>query len=218
MSKDTLEVLSANQSERIDRINEYNAGFHDAFGQQMGNAFLAGMELNALKAEIPHGKFMDFCARYLADVSKSSVQRYMAFADGLQPKLPTMGNLKLLTNGRIPEKEKEEVLKAVHDYADGKSLTQLYRDLGVIRQPEKQKHSPVTLTAEEKLQADLKAAADLFHDARGAIDILFEDEAIFAKVPPALRNELMAAALRLTKKLRTFKGKRTLHRNKKDSK
>lgn len=215
MSKDHLEVISANQAERIDRIKQYHTGCVGAFGQQMGYAFLCGLELNAAKGELPHGSFMEWHNRYLPQLSKGSVQRYMAFATTLRGEIThAVGNLDLdklrLANGELPEKEKEAVLKAVHKVADGKTLTELYRDLGVIRQPKKPQHHPVKLTPEEQLQADLAAAEAAVQSVRSDIAILRECEeakdraSMLAKVKPDSRRALLAEALWLTKTLRRF--------------
>ena len=119
------------------RIKAYHAGFQSAFGSQMGYAFLAGLELNAIKEALPHGGFLKWGRAHLSEIPHRSATRYMEF----QTKLATGGqcdavaNIKRLENGELPEAEKEKVLKAVYQAADGKTLTQLYRDLGIVRPP-----------------------------------------------------------------------------------
>jgi hypothetical protein len=141
MSKDQLEVITANHADQIERINQYHGACLKSYGDQMGYAFLCGVELGQVKTRIPHGQFQEFCTRYLPQIPERSAQRYMSFADALRSKSATVADLAnkplQIANGTLPEKQKEEVLKAVHDIADGKTLTQLYRDLGIIRQPEK---------------------------------------------------------------------------------
>lgn len=119
------------------RIIQYDISVRAAYGQQMGYAFLAGCALNQAKALLPYGKFTPWLDENLP-LSKGSRQRYMAFAEAIQTQIPHVGNLAiplLLTDGELAAADKEKVLAAVHEVADGKTLTQLYRDLGVIKTP-----------------------------------------------------------------------------------
>jgi hypothetical protein len=156
-----LEVLIVQHEQRVQRIRTYHDGCVRAFGQQMGFAFLAGLELNRVKDEIAHGQFMAWVEKHLPEIPHRTATRYMGFADALTPKLATVANLDTarlqLTNGDLPTEAKAEVLQAVHDVADGKTLTQLYRDLGVIRDKkdpnEGEKEKPKNLSPEEQLAA-----------------------------------------------------------------
>ena len=131
----TGDVLSADWADRVDRIKAYHQGCLKSFGDQMGYAFLAGVELNRLKDDLPHGKFTDFRKNHFAAIPDRSAQRYMAFGEALSKSATCGGfdDLKLLSDGHLDAKQQEKILKAVHEVADGKTLTQLYRDLGVIR-------------------------------------------------------------------------------------
>ncbi|HYE32714.1 MAG TPA: hypothetical protein VEH27_14905 [Methylomirabilota bacterium] len=124
----------------------------------VGYAFLAGFELQRVKAALPHGQFMNWCRENLPDVVDRTVNRYMAFAQGLAAKFDTVSNFAaealLLTDGSLNERDRKAILEAAHEAADGKTLTELYRDLGVIRQPkEKQYHPPKELSPEEVVEA-----------------------------------------------------------------
>lgn len=155
-------TLTGEQLARIARIKQYDAGCRGAFGQQMGYAFLSGAELNALKEELPHGAWIPAREEFFPEIPARTATRYMSFAEQIGhgvADLPSWQNIKLLGNGAIPDNEKENILKAVHDLADGKTLTQLYRDLGVIREAQK----PGTY---ERKPRDLKKLID----AAGEVD------------------------------------------------
>lgn len=139
-------VITKEQAALVDEIKAYNAGFSQTFEHQAQYAFMSGLKLLALKATVPHGNangegFMAIREQHLPEISRSAATRFMDFCKLCQEKLPTVGNFTperlRLTNGDLPEKEKEAVLKAVHDATEGKTWTQLYRDLGKIRAAEK---------------------------------------------------------------------------------
>jgi hypothetical protein len=143
-----LALIEKEAAEELDqlkaRIVEYDREFHSAFQRQMGFAFLAGAALLRAKEIVPHGQFMAWREAELS-VERSSAERYMKFADAVG-KFPTVGNLKevkLLGEGEpLTAAQQKKITEAVHELADGKTLTEMYRDLGVIRQPEKPKHHP----------------------------------------------------------------------------
>lgn len=168
---DKLQPLNGADAEELDalkgRIAEYDREFHRAFQRQMGFAFLAGCALNRAKEILPHGRFMEWRESELS-VQRSSAERYMKFADALG-KFPTVGNLKevkLLGEGEpLSPAQQKKICEAVHELADGKTLTEMYRDLGVIRQPQKPKHHPrKPLTPEEEL-AERREADQALRDA-----------------------------------------------------
>lgn len=177
-----LQVIESEAADELDqlktRISDYDREFHSAFTRQMGFAFLAGAALNRAKEIIPHGKFMEWSETELS-VKRSSVARYMKFAEAIG-KLPTVGNLKevkLLGEGELltPAQQKK-ITEAVHSLADGKTLTEMYRDLGIIRQPEKPKHHPAKpLTAAEELAEHKAHAKDLLSACIGPMRVLVGD-------------------------------------------
>jgi hypothetical protein len=146
-------------SKRIARIQTYHQGTIRAFEDQMGYAFMAGVEFLALKDSVPHGEFEKLCTAQLADVPKRTRIRYMGFASALMDKSATVALLakepRLLTSGEIADDDRKKICKTVKDLADGKTLTELYRDLGVIRDAKKQEapnkcphcHKAVSATA-----------------------------------------------------------------------
>lgn len=213
MTTAALEVITSDQSSRIQRIKDLHAAVADNAKVSVKSAMLCGFELTVLKAITPHGQFLSLCETQFPELHKRTGRNYMALLEVARSKKETVSLL--LTEAiaapqkQLPAPKEEILLDAFHDFADGGTITDLYRAAGVIRPPQKQKHHPIKLTPEDRLQADLKHAADLFHDTRIAIDLLFEDESIFAKVPSVDRLELLGSALRLTKKLRTFKQTRS---------
>jgi hypothetical protein len=213
MSKAETQVIPKETSERVERIKGYHAECLKAFGDQMGFAYLCGAELLLLKESTKHGEFGELKEQCFPDMPQRTVSRYLTFAEALQGKFATVANLKVerlqLTNGELPEKEKETILKAVHQVADGKTLTQLYRDLGVIREKKPQQHTPPKeLSPDEKLEAELSQAEALVDGLAGEILLVMEGGAL-GKVKPASRKVLLDAAVRLTKALRGMKKKGT---------
>lgn len=212
MSKDKLEVISAAQTERIGRVNAYHQGCIHAFTTQMGNAFLCGLELNQLKEEVGHGPWTQFRERYLPQVPERSAQRYMKFADALIQQNRHVADLKVnrlqITNGELPEKAKEEVLKAVHEAADGKTLTQFYRDLGVIRDKKEAGGEKRTYTAEEKVEAERTTAERIVDATIEQINTckgFGKTEGLTIRtVKASKRKELLAASVAFNKVIRKF--------------
>ena len=165
-----LEVIEKEAAEELDRLKgriaDYDHEFRSAFSRQMGYAFLAGAALLRAKAIVPHGKFLEWREAELPQISRSSASRYTQFAEAVTLKDPTVGSLaevKLLMEGEpLSPAQQQKIAGAVHDLADGKTLTEMYRDLGVIRQPEKPKHTPAKpLTPAEELAAEKEHARDV---------------------------------------------------------
>jgi hypothetical protein len=177
---EVLPTLTPEIGKRVERIKTYHEGTLRAFSDQMGYAFLSGVELLALK-ETCDGDFIKVCQSELPQLSNGARGRYMAFTKALIEKFPTVGNLAkqplLITNGRIEAEASKQICKAVHDVADGKTLTEMYRDLGVIRQPKKQVHTaPRDLTPDEELAARNEQHTALFNDVRISIEMLLDEE------------------------------------------
>jgi hypothetical protein len=179
-------------------IRSYHENGWRAAQQQFGYQFLAGVALHRAKAALAHGLFGQWIEENFSTgpcpLTERTAQRYMRFAEELISKSDTVSDLTrqplLLTNGDIPEKEKKIILEAVFEFADGRSLTELYRDLGVIRPPKKQEYTAPKLNAKEKLEAEEAHAAELAADAeRGNLAIL--DPAQWAKLSTAAKKQLI---------------------------
>ena len=149
-----LTILTKDQATLVDQVKTYHAGVRQSYEHQVQYAFMAGLNLTALKDSCPHGNskeangegFVALCARELPDISRSSAKRYMDFTNLLLEIKPSVGFIRgsslLLENGDLPTKEKEAVLKAVYEAADGKTWTAFYRDLNLVRQKKAPSHHP----------------------------------------------------------------------------
>lgn len=160
-------------------IKQYDDGFHRAYRSQMGYAFLAGVALNRAKDILPHGEFLPWVEAEVG-VARMSASRYRKFADALIAEHPAVGKCNpcyILTSGEIPAaeltpEETEKVCAAVHKIANGKTLTEMYRDLGVIRQPEKPKHHPrKETTIAQEMQSKQEQDIDLLESWRGPLAV-----------------------------------------------
>jgi hypothetical protein len=206
MSKTQLQVLSTDQAARVDRIKAYHAGCLQAFGDQMGYAFLTGRELIAAKASIPSGHkdpeggFGKWIKANVPELSNGTIHRYMSFATALEKQFPTVGNISptllQIGPGGLDESAKAEVLKAVHEVADGKTLTELYRDLGVIRGPKDKKHHAPKLNAAETAEAQIEQAKQFVQTLIGDM-ALVQQGTTLADVPSQLCHELNRARIEL---------------------
>ncbi len=207
-----MEVLTKDQAALVDQIKAYHAAFEKSFGDQMGYAFLAGVSLNAAKESLPHGKFMEWRESHLPEIKERSAQRYMKFADQIRhgmSDLPTVGKLKLLGNGDLNEKDKEKVLEAVHEIADGKTLTQLYRDLGVIREKKPAQHHPrKAVSPEDAVAAEARGREELANQVLLNLHTLFLEERNIAELKPLKKQELLAAFVKGAELCRKYLGKK----------
>lgn len=208
MSKGNVEVLTADQVARVNRIKQYEAACRNSFSAQMGYAFLTGFELNAAKEELPHGKFAAWREANLPELPERSAQRYMKFAEQIRHSggIADSGKLKLLGNGDLNEKDKEKVLEAVHEIADGKTLTQLYRDLGVIREKKPVVHHPrKPTTPEDDLKAKREQALGLFNSWMiQTKTLLLDPDPTLAELTRDERQQMLDAGTQLNAALRKF--------------
>ena len=132
-----------------------------------GHAYQAGRLLLDLKYEMKsageHG-FMDAVKQALPDYSYATARNYMDFARKLGQARP-----------EIRQADAEQAVAMVAEVADGRSLTQLYMDLGVVKRPANQtesgdrRHYPAAKAPVERAEdAAVKRAANMVR----AIDTL----------------------------------------------
>ncbi|HUS37343.1 MAG TPA: hypothetical protein VM680_18495 [Verrucomicrobiae bacterium] len=137
--KADLVTAAAAETESAQRIIAFHRGAKRSAAQQLVYAFLAGVELNAIKEEIAHGHFMKWCEANVPGIQHRTLTKYMGIAEVLQTKLNTLADFDLprlqLTNGEIKEEQIESVSEAVREVITAKNLTELYRDYGLV--PEK---------------------------------------------------------------------------------
>lgn len=191
--------------ERRDRIINYHTGCKASARQQVVYAFLAGAELITAKATLKHGEFMPFVESLPEDLPHRTATLYMRFAEALQPKLATVANFSLdtlrLTNGDLPADQKEILLQAIHETTTGSSLSDLYRELDIVKKPQA-KETPSArrdLSPQEAAEAETATAIEF---ARNWLHLtrLF-DEQVMAKLPHDLRNQVEEERLELGHKL-----------------
>lgn len=187
---------------RIEHIKAYHAGCIIGFKQHMGYAYLAGVELVALKEALPHGEFEKTRSSFLPEVTERTAQRYMKFAGSLLLNPPggnatPVSDLKLLPNGELTEESRELVLKSVYEMADGKTLTEMYRDLGVIREKKIPVHTPPKeLTPEEQLKAEVEQADAVLNLCAGQLEVIAEGSLMHAPKSTPLARKRFRNALR----------------------
>lgn len=147
----SFDVLTKDQAVLVDEVKVHHDGVRRSHENTIKHAFLAGVNLIALKDSVPHGNkngdgFMAIREKFLPDISRSGAQRYMEFVRLLESKLPTVGNIRLqLMDGQeLKEPEVKAVTDAVYEYADGKTWTAFYRDLNLSKQREKGGFHPPT--------------------------------------------------------------------------
>lgn len=170
----------ATTTDRVERVKSYHASCLQAFSDQMGYAFLIGVELLAIKEELPHGDFMAWRQKHLPEIAHRTATQYMKFVEKLTQRFPTVGklatvsNFKMLPSGELSTAGKETVLKAVHEAADGKTFTEMYRDLGVIRQPKAPAWHPRKPAKDLTADDAVKLRRDMATQAWGAIELKLE--------------------------------------------
>ncbi|HXF15452.1 MAG TPA: hypothetical protein VN496_00520 [Burkholderiales bacterium] len=203
----STELITAASAERIERIKTYHASCQRAGGDILAYWALTGLELLALKEETPHGEFEDLKKREFGDIPRACLGRYMQFAGDLKVKYPTVGYLVadrcLLTNGELSGEQRETVLQAVHEVADGKTVTAFFRELRMMRQPKKQQyHRPGQVDAQKQAAHEAKLARD--HILTLAHDLGLAREELHL-VDDATRDALFDACLEITTFVRVAK-------------
>ena len=190
--------------ERAARISVYHQSFEKAAQDQLGYAFLCGVELTQAKDECAHGQFMKWRETALPQIPQGTAGRYMQFAHAIQSQSKQIANLTAkplqLTNGELPEEDRKIILKAVHDFADGATLTELYRDLNILRKPKAKQYHPPKLTADQQAAAEEAAAAELLKTLIGDLNLV--DVATLGKI-----NRDNAHLIREARELMIEKGK-----------
>lgn len=194
---------------RAVRIWTYHQGRTVAFGQQMGYAFLAGLELNQVKAQLPHGEFQPWWKKHLAELPERSGQRYMAFATALIEQNRHVADLAtkplLLAGGILDKKEEKAIVEAVYEASDSKSLTEFYRDLGLIRPPQKPKYHPRTGTGKSG-EGDKARRQELFKMILGGIRTITPK--FLMHLTDAQKAELLDAGIEMNNVIRACTGKK----------
>jgi hypothetical protein len=190
-----------------ERIASYHENGWRSAQQQFGYQFLAGVELHRAKAALAHGQFGKWIEENFSSgpcpLTDRTAQRYMKFAEELISKSKTVADLSAkplqITNGEIPEKQKKAILDAVFEFADGKSVTEMMRDLGIIRPAKKQEYTaPKELTADEQAKAEEEQAHELIQAAIVALRCTLDDKTKADSKRPD-RKELIDICIEVSK-------------------
>lgn len=204
--------------ELAQRIRTHHKGVIEGFQSQVMSAFLCGVELNAAKALIHHGNrhangedfvkngFIKWREKEFPTISHGCAANWMNLAKGMQEKFPTVGNFVprlLATNGEpMSEGEEEAVMKGIHEVLDGKTITEWYRELDILRKPKHQSERArgKPMTPEEKARAQEQEADDLAITTLGDVSLVTED-LVRGRLTAARKNELRDAFIEAGKKL-----------------
>lgn len=202
------ELFATALQERAARISVYHQSFEKAAQDQLGYAFLCGVELAQAKAQLKgeqgHGQFVKWREAALPQISQPTTSRYMQFAKAIAEQSKQIATITAkplqLTNGELPEEDRKIILKAVHDFADGATLTELYRAHGILRKPKHQSERDrgKPMTPAERAAAEEKIVDD--HLASVISDLAVSRENTFtAKSSSARRKEYIDALIETSK-------------------
>ena len=204
----TLQVISKDQSAqmevqatRIKLVNEYHQAALKSTGDALAFNFLCGAELLALKEQTPHKQFEALKKEVFPHISRSSLGRYMQFAEGLVSKYPTLDICRdtplLLANNEIPAPNRDKILSAVREVADAKAFLGLCRDSGLMPGAKQATPTPPReLSPDEKVDAELKQTDALAGDIESTVLLSLEGEGkLWHKVSPARRKSVRDALI-----------------------
>lgn len=194
-------------ADRSARIRAYHDGCKRSAVGQAIYAVLCGLELNAAKDELAHGKFIAWREKNHSDISKSTAANYMNLAEAISTKSPTIGNFVAeplqLTNGELPADQQNELLAALRDCTKGTTLTELFREFGIIKQPKRQSYTaPKDQTPEEQARALEQQAAD--HIEALCADLEFVTVELLGRASSKDRQRLLDALVEKSKFIRSL--------------
>lgn len=159
-------------TERIKRINKFHSLARQYAESAVIYAAKCGAELILLKKGIDHGQFEALVAKSF-EFGKTTAWKYMGLAENIQAKLDSK-----VHSGELLTTSDAKLLPALREVTDGKTLTQLYLDFGIVKGRE---------TKLEKVRKDLpnpgnlESAENAKHRIDRALDKLEESmAAIFA--------------------------------------
>lgn len=157
------------QDKRVASALRLHAAASASAAQMAIAAAKCGLELKAIKKDVGHGAFEAFFASEFAThgLSLRTAQKYMALADGLKGKAlknESGAFLKLLdaAPSTLSDKDQATLTKAVGKVTDGKALSELYQDFGIVKKPQGSgakggKPKAATTTPEGTSEADADA-------------------------------------------------------------
>lgn len=181
---------------RINTIKHAHEQYTNARNNMVVMAFVIGFELTAQKDVLAHGRFEQWCEINLPEIKQQQRSRYMKFSVELQRRHRELGpeaRALLLTNtdgGEVVRQENQTRLgEQIYELTDGASLTQLYKDTGVIPQPKKRAASARkvrVLNPAEKGQAERKRVLGVFGSLCESLHVLnlAQSQKALAALPP----------------------------------
>lgn len=146
MSKATKSELIPSEvlptDEGMNRVARQIEDFHIAAKhhaeQAVTNAVCCGFLCLYTKQNLPHGEFKKWLSDNVQGVVYRTVKRYMDLAENIKSDTVSLLNgssaedlPKALNNKDF----KKNLLKEVNEFASGRSLTELYYDYGIVKQP-----------------------------------------------------------------------------------
>jgi hypothetical protein len=149
-----LELIPKSTAEKLDghirQIRTYIAGQRKGAAEQFGYAFLAGRVLLQAKDDLPHGNsdpnagFQKWVAAQFPEITYRTAANWMVFAESVMaqvqidaPKSPLLLGVK-----KLNVKTRNSILNLVPSVLDGKGMMAFMRSCRLLRDPEKQKHTP----------------------------------------------------------------------------
>lgn len=162
----TAEVLPAPATKPANDLNACAANIlslhqmaKNCANQAVMYAARCGAELNHAKEICKHGQFMKWMKKNVPEISDKTAERYMKLAEGISKrvlKFDTVSNLLQLPDPRdLKATAHSKVAQAVQKFVDGKTVTQLYLEFGIV----KPKRTKVTKD-NEKLAAQPEQETD----------------------------------------------------------
>ena len=226
-TKSELAILTKDQAARVDRAKGYYSSIKGAADRMGVYGFLFGAELRGLKGtEVgDHGQWMKFTAAHFPEITHRALNYFMEASAKLEAasNLPTVGNIKLLSDGSLPKPVEKQILTAWHDVADGKSVTEFLRAIGAIREKQPHQHHPIKpLSPDEKIAAENAQADSLLCQASNALMLISNDLAgkhgiLSTRIPTKRWKEFLRTFVSVTKAIRPLTKRKQSPAEKKES-
>lgn len=182
------ELIPKSTTEKLDghirQIRTYIAGQRKGAAEQFGYAFLAGRVLLQAKNDLPHGNsegqsssdnagFQKWVAANFPDISYRTAANWMVFAESItaQVQIETPKSPLLLGVKKLNVKTRNSILNLVPAVLDGKGMMTFMRSCRLLRDPQKQKHTPAKpASKQEANKAKAEQAKRIFKSIRGDFD------------------------------------------------
>ncbi len=132
-AKVTTLVPDRSNGDRAKTANSYHNLSRAAAQDAVAYAVMAGMELAAAKAQIPHGSFLPWIEKH-CEFSQQTANNYMRLAEKMVACGAFRAVVPHLTDGQVQSAgDRKALLAAIRETADGATLQQLYFDFGILK-------------------------------------------------------------------------------------